>query len=238
MLTLLEKGDMCGRNALFATQEDLEKHLEAEVVTDGGYVPRYNIAPGEQLDVITNRAADEIDQYHWGLLPSWADDPGEGIINARSETAAEKRAFRDAWDSRPCLVLSSGFYEWQTRDSGPKQPYRIYREDAPAFAMAGLWEVWEGEESAIPCVTILTTEPNDLMQPIHDRMPVVLPDGDEETWLTASPDEREELCQPYPEEDLTAYEVSTRVNSSGNDDATVIEPLDHEQSGLDEFSSR
>ncbi|MFC6770485.1 SOS response-associated peptidase [Halorubrum trueperi] len=229
---------MCGRNALFATQEDLEKHLEAEVVTDGGYVPRYNIAPGEQLDVITNRAADEIDQYHWGLLPSWADDPGEGIINARSETAAEKRAFRDAWDSRPCLVLSSGFYEWQTRDSGPKQPYRIYREDAPAFAMAGLWEVWEGEESAIPCVTILTTEPNDLMQPIHDRMPVVLPDGDEETWLTASPDEREELCQPYPEEDLTAYEVSTRVNSSGNDDATVIEPLDHEQSGLDEFSSR
>ncbi len=236
MLTLLEKRDMCGRNALFATQEDLEKHFGAEVVTDGGYAPRYNIAPGEQLDVITNRAAAEIDQYHWGLLPSWADDPGEGIINARSETAAEKRAFRDAWDSRPCLVLSSGFYEWQKRDSGPKQPYRIYREDAPAFAMAGLWEVWEGEERDISCVTILTTEPNDLMQPIHDRMPIVLPDGAEETWLTAGPDERANMCQPYPDDDLEAYEISMHVNSPDNDDPSVIESLGHEQSGLGDFS--
>ena len=235
MSILPEKRGMCGRNALFATQQDLEQHFGAEVVTDGGYVPRYNIAPGEQLDVITNRATDEIDRYQWGLLPSWADDPGEGIINAHSETAAEKRAFRDAWDSQSCLVLSSGFYEWQERNGGPKQPYRIYREDAPAFAMAGLWEVWEGEESAIPCVTILTTEPNDLMQPIHDRMPVILPGGAEETWLTVGPDERKELCQPYPDEDLKAYEISTRVNSPGNDDPSVIEPLGHEQSDLSEF---
>lgn len=237
MSILPEKRDMCGRNALFATQQDLEKHFGAEVVTDGGYVPKYNIAPGEQLDVITNRATDEIDRYQWGLLPSWADDSGDGLINARSETAAEKRAFRDAWDSRPCLVLSSGFYEWQKGNGGPKQPYRIYREDAPAFAMAGLWEVWEGEGSAIPCVTILTTEPNDLMEPIHDRMPVVLSDGAEETWLTAGPNECEELCQPYSDDDLEAYEISTRVNSPSNDDPSVIEPLGHEQSGLGDFTS-
>ena len=235
MSILPETRDMCGRNALFATQPDLEKHFEAEVVTDGGYVPRYNIAPGEQLDVIINRATDEIDRYQWGLLPSWADDPGEGIINARTETAAEKRAFRDTWDSRPCLVLSSGFYEWQERNGGPKQPYRIYREDAPAFAMAGLWEVWEGQERDIPCVTILTTEPNALMEPIHDRMPVVLPDGAEVTWLTAGPDERKELCYPYPDKDLEAYKISMQVNCPGNDDPSVIEPLGHEQSDLSEF---
>ena len=237
MSILPEKTDMCGRNALFANQQDLEELFGAEVVTDGGYTPRYNITPGEQLEIITNQTTDEIDRYHWGLLPSWADDPGEGIINARSESAAEKRAFRDAWDSRPCLVLSSGFYEWQKGDGGPKQPYRIYRGDAPAFAMAGLWEVWGGEERDIPCVTILTTEPNDLMEPIHDRMPVVLPDGAEKTWLTAAPDERADMCQPYPEDDLEAYEISTHVNSPGNDDPSVIEPLGHEQSGLGDFTS-
>lgn len=112
--------------------------FEAEIVADGGYTPRYNIAPGAPLEVVTSDATDQIGQYHWGLIPIWADDPEEGIINARSETAGEKRVFRKAWESRPCLVLSSGFYEWQMQSGGrPKQPYRIYREDASAFAMAG-----------------------------------------------------------------------------------------------------
>lgn len=228
---------MCGRNSLFIGQDDLETRFDAEIVADGGYTPRYNIAPGDDLDVITNEAAAEIDRYHWGLIPFWADDPEEGIINARSETANEKRVFERAWESRPCLVLSSGFYEWKSSNGGPKQPYRIYPENGPAFAMAGLWDVWEGEEEAIPCVTILTTEPNDLMEPIHDRMPVVLPEDVESEWLSSGPDDRKELCQPYPAKDLTAYEISTRVNSPENDDPTVIEPLDHEQSGLADFSS-
>ncbi len=106
-----ETRDMCGRNALFATQEDLKKHFDAEVATDGGYTPRYNIAPGDDLHIITNEAPDEIDRYHWGLIPFWADEPEEGTINARSETADEKRVFEQAWESQPCLVLSSGFYE-------------------------------------------------------------------------------------------------------------------------------
>jgi putative SOS response-associated peptidase YedK len=228
---------MCGRNSLFIEQGDLEARFDAEVITDGGYTPRYNIAPGDGLEVITNKAPNEIDRYHWGLIPFWADEPEEGIINARSETADEKRVFEQAWESRPCLVLSSGFYEWKAPDGGPKQPYRIYREDYPAFAMAGLWDVWESETETIPCVTILTTDPNDFMKPIHDRMPVVLPQEMEAEWLSANPDTRKELCQPYPEDDLGAYEISTRVNNPRNDDPRVIEPLDHEQSGLSEFTS-
>jgi len=228
---------MCGRNSLFVPRGDLETRFDAEVVADGGYAPRYNVAPGDGLEVVTNEADDEIDRYHWGLIPPWEDEPGEGIVNARSETADEKRAFERAWESRPCLVLSSGFYEWKSANGGPKQPYRIYRENGPAFAMAGLWDVWEGDEGTIPCVTILTTEPNDLVEPIHDRMPVVLPEDVESEWLSAGPDAREKLCRPYPGEDLTAYEISTRVNSPANDDPAVVEPLDHEQSGLGEFGS-
>jgi putative SOS response-associated peptidase YedK len=223
--------------ALEELQANAGTQFDAEVVTDGGYTPRYNIAPGDDLEVITNEAETEIDQYHWGLIPFWVDEPEEGIINARSETADEKRVFEKAWKSRPCLVLSSGFYEWKALNGGPKQLYRIYREDGPAFAMAGLWEIWEGEDDTIPCVTILTTNPNDLMEPIHDRMPVVLPQGTESEWHSADSDTRKELCQPYSNDDLTAYEILTRVNHPGNDNPTVIEPLDHEQSGLGEFSS-
>ena len=164
-----ELSDMCGRNSLFIDQADLEARFDAEMVADGGYTPRYNIAPGEDLYIITDEASDEIGAYHWGLIPFWADEPEEGIINARSETADEKRVFERAWESRPCLVLSSGFYEWKSPNGGSKQPYRIHREDDPAFAMAGLWDVWEGDDETISCVTIITTEPNDLMNSIHDR---------------------------------------------------------------------
>ena len=228
---------MCGRNALFADQRDLEEHFDATIATDGGYTPRYNIAPGQPLEIITNDAPTEIDQYHWGLIPFWTETPDEGFINARAETAGEKRAFKNAWESRPCLVLSSGFYEWQERIGGPKQPYRIHRENASAFAMAGLWDMLEGADKEIQCVTILTTEPNELMAPIHDRMPVVLPAGDEHRWLTASPDERTALCQPYPDDDLRAYQISTQVNNPVNDDPSIIDPLGHEQSGLGEFGA-
>lgn len=232
---------MCGRTSLFVPRDELEQTFDATVVADGGYTPRYNIAPGEGLEVVTNEAPDEIDRFHWGLIPAWADDPDDGIINARSETASEKSTFADAWESRPCLVLSSGFYEWQARNSGPKRPYRIYREEPAAFAMAGLWERSEGTKRGdgepTHSVTILTTEPNDLVEPIHDRMPVVLPPAEESTWLEAGPDERAELCRPYPADDLRADEISTRVNDPTNNDPRVIEPLDHEQSGLDTFDS-
>lgn len=229
------QASMCGRNSLFLKQSELQERFDA-IVTDGGYEPRYNIAPGSQVEVITNDEPDTITRYHWGLIPFWEDQPQEGIINARSETVGEKRVFASSWNSRPCLVLSSGFYEWQSRGGGGKQPYRIHRENDRAFAFAGIWDVWEGEDNNIPCVTVLTTEPNDVMEPIHDRMPVILPRDAESSWLEGDEQTRKELCKPYPNEDLVAYEIDRRVNDPSNDDPRVIEPLDHEQSGLGSFT--
>jgi len=223
---------MCGRTSLFADRDTLQTRFDVTVPED--YTPRYNIAPGEDLAVITNEAPETIEHVHWGVIPPWGDGPGDGLINARAETVAEKDVFAAAWEARPCLVPSSGFYEWQPR-GGHKQPYRVHREDG-LFAMAGLWERWTGGEEPLRTVTILTTAANDLMAPLHDRMPVILPPEAESTWLTAEPEERATLCEPYPDEDLEAYETTTRVNSPANDDPEVIKPLEHEQTGLEEFS--
>ena len=228
---------MCGRNSLFPPAIELENRFDATLATDIEYAPRFNIAPGSHLETITNEEPDQIDQLHWGFLPHWADETDDGFINARSETAHEKPAFRDAWAERPCLVLTSGFYEWQSPNGGPKQPFRIYHAEQPAFAMAGLWQETTVGDEPIQSVTILTTQPNDLIDPIHDRMPVILPPETEQDWLTTGPDERRELCRPYPYDDLDAYEISTRINNPTNDDATVIEPAEQTQSDITEFGA-
>jgi len=226
---------MCGRTSLFVPRSELEDRFDATVVADGGYRPRYNIAPGSGLEVVTNRATDEIDRFHWGLVPPWADAVDEDYINARAATADETRPFSDAWAHRPCLVLTSGFYEWQAVGAGPTEPHRIYREDDPAFAMAGLWQETTVDDEPIRSVTILTTEPNDVVEPIHDRMPVVLPTESESAWLDGDPATRRELCRPYPGDDLDAYPVSRTVNDPDNDVPEVIEPAETEQSGLGDF---
>ena len=227
---------MCGRNSLFPPAIDLETRFDATIASHADYQPRFNIAPGSDLEVITNEDAETIDQFHWGLIPHWAEAVGDGFINARSETAAEKPAFRESWANRPCLVLSSGFYEWQPLNGGPKQPYRIHRENEPAFAMAGVWRETEIDGNLVRSVTILTTDANTLIEPIHDRMPVILSQTAEDQWLDAGPDDRQHLCQPYPYDDLDAYPIGTRVNNPGNDDATIIEPAERTQSDFSEFS--
>jgi len=226
---------MCGRHSLFAPPSVLEERFGAAFGADVTYRPRYNVPPGRGTAVITNEAPATIQEFRWGLVPQWADDPGGGFANARSETAAEKPAFRDAWSSRPCLVLSSGYYEWRETTRGPNRPYRFHRGNSP-FAMAGLWSVWEGGGEAVHTVTVLTTDPNDVARPVHDRMPVVLPSGAEAAWLDGGPDERATLCRPYPGDDLTADPVSTRVNDPANDSPSLVDPLGHDQSGLDEFA--
>lgn len=228
---------MCGRNSLFPPAVELETRFDATLATGTEYAPRFNIAPGSHLEVISNDHPDEIDQFHWGLLPHWADEVDDGFINARSETADEKPAFERAWAERPCLVLTSGFYEWQSGNGAPKQPFRIHREDEPAFAMAGLWQETTVDGEPVRSVTILTTDPNELVEPIHDRMPVVLRTEDEATWLTGDVDQRRELCRPYPGNDLDAYPISTWVNNPANDDATVIEPAERTQSDITDFGS-
>lgn len=225
---------MCGRNALFLDEDDLLDRFDAVLAPGVEYEPQYNIAPGADIEVITNEAPEQIDQLQWGLVPHWADEPGNGHINARAETVATKPSFRDAWEHRPCLVLSSGFYEWGDPNGATTQPYRVHREDG-AFAMAGLWERRESGGESQRTVTILTTEPNDILEPIHDRMPVVLGPDEERTWLQADPPTRADMCRPYPGEDLEAYPISTAVNDPMNDGPSVIEPLELSQSGLDSF---
>ncbi len=227
---------MCGRMSLYLPEEDIESRFNAEFAADVTYQPRYNIAPDSRVEIITNENTGVIDQYLWGLVPSWAENPEQGFINARAETANEKPAFRSAWANRPCLVLTSGFYEWKQTNGGPKEPYRVYRTDHAGFALAGLWEEWSRESGeSIRTVTILTTEPNDVVRSIHDRMPVVLQRSEEQSWLERSPEARREMCRPFPGESLDAYPISKYVNDPSHDDPRVIEPLGNEQTGLDRF---
>ena len=228
---------MCGRISLFTDEPTLVERFGATPVRP--IRPRYNVAPSSEIPVITNAEPESIDQYRWGLVPSWADDPsiGNRLINARSETVANKPSFRDAFEARRCLVLVDGFYEWQRRPD-ENQPYRICRSDGEPFTLAGLWETWQNGES-LHTTTILTTEPNDLLQPIHDRMPVILAEEDEQRWLSEDEtDELHSLFTPASTPDLEAYPVSTAVNDPTNDGPTLVEAIADEggQSDLGDWA--
>jgi putative SOS response-associated peptidase YedK len=175
----------------------------------------------------------------WGLIPSWAKEAGIGarMINARAETLADKPAFRAAFRARRCLIAADGFYEWAACGQGPKQPYRIVLRAGGCFAFAGLWESWRDPaqpgQAAVESCTIITTTANCTLQPIHARMPVILDPADFGRWLdprTAAADLRA-LLRPLPDETLTAYPVSTRVNSVANDDLDLLRPLDAAAAG-------
>lgn len=193
--------------------------------------PRYNVAPTQPVAAVRARDGKrELVMLHWGLIPSWAKDAeiGNRMINARSETVAEKPAFRSAFASRRCLIPASGFYEWQKR-AGGKQPYYVRMKDEGVFAMAGLWERWApaGAEPVESC-TIVTTSANGVLALLHDRMPVIVHPRDFVAWLDPSLRDKgalAEFLRPYPAGEMTAYPVSKLVNSPGNDDPTCIQPL-------------
>jgi putative SOS response-associated peptidase YedK len=197
------------------------------------FTPRFNIAPTQPVPVVRcspeNRDSErEFVWLRWGLIPSWAKDPaiGNRMINARAETVAQKPSYRAAFRRRRCLVVADGFYEWQ-RAGRQKQPYFIRMRDDRPFAFAGLWEAWEGaDHSALETCTLLTTEPNELMQPIHNRMPVILAADAYEQWLDPAGQEADSLSRllgPYPPDEMVAYPVSTYVNSPTHDGARCIE---------------
>ena len=179
-------------------------------------------------------------EIEWGLLPSWVDDPEDSPrpINARSETAHEKPMFRSAFKERRCLVLSDGFLEWKRR-RGSKQPYRIERADGNSFAFAGLWETWGHNGDFLETCTILMTDANEVVGEVHDRMPVMLEPDDIDIWLgDGGPDAWQSVLDPYPDDFLTTFPVSRRVNDPSNDSSAVLEPIDiGEQSGLGDFSA-
>jgi putative SOS response-associated peptidase YedK len=233
---------MCGRTSLAVDPAVLSRRFDAEPGPDVDVQKRYNIAPGDDLLAVQNDAPEAFDLLEWGFVPSWADDPDDGPtpINARSETVAEKPMFREAFEQRRCLIPADGFYEWAgTR--GSKQPYRIERVDREPYAYAGLWETWNPPNSGDPRVTctILTTDANDVVAEVHDRMPVMLEPDDEATWLDGgSVDELQAVCDPYPADELRAYPVSKRVNDPRNDSPDLLEERDiGQQSGLEEFGA-
>ncbi|MEL6263499.1 MAG: SOS response-associated peptidase [Cyanobacteria bacterium J06626_6] len=224
---------MCGRYTLTKSGEAIARTFDLQCTP--APTPRYNIAPTQPVSAIT--ASPEQREYRifqWGLVPSWAKDPGIGsrMINARSETAAEKPSFRAAFKRRRCLVIADGFYEWK-KAGAKKQPYYIqmgiHVGDRSLFGMAGLWEIWEsGDGSYLESCTILTTEPNDLMKSIHNRMPVIVPPQDYDQWLEPGDRSREalqSLLRPYDSEAMSAYPVSTTVNNPRNELAACIEPV-------------
>ena len=218
---------MCGRYTITADARQLAFRFGAEPPA-GGVTARYNAAPTQQLPVIVNAEPNAIQLLTWGLVPAWARDKtgGTPLINARLETAAVRPSFRDAWRQRRCLVLADGFYEWQRTARG-KAPMRIALKSNEPFAFAGLWEEWRGaKEPALRTFTILTTTPNDLMAPIHKRMPVILRPGQEAAWLdTDSDQDWQRVLGPFPSDPMTAYPVSSRVNAPRYDDPSLIERL-------------
>ena len=218
---------MCGRYTITVDGRQLALRFGAEPPA-AGVAARHNAAPTQQLPVIVNAEPNAIRLLTWGLVPAWTRDKtgGTGLINARLETAAQRPSFRDAWRRRRCLVLADGFYEWQRTARG-KVPMRIMLQSGEPFAFAGLWEEWLGAgEAALRTFTILTTTPNDLMAPIHTRMPVILRPEQEAAWLDTDSDrDWQRELGPYPSAAMTAYPVSARVGSPRYDDPSLIEPL-------------
>lgn len=194
--------------------------------------PRYNIAPTQQVPIVRLVSADagrRVELLRWGLIPSWAQDPtiGARMINARAETLTTKPAFRAAMRQRRCLVLADGFYEWQKRN-GRKQPFYVHLVEHRPFGFAGLWEHWESANGeAIDSCTVITTEPNELIAPVHDRMPAILHPEDHAIWLDPTnkqPASLKSLLRPYPAKEMKVYPVTARVNNPSYDGSECIKP--------------
>jgi putative SOS response-associated peptidase YedK len=221
---------MCGRFSLTSSEEQIAAILP-ELIFDFEVQPRYNIAPTQDIPAVLNTNATHVQLVHWGLVPHWAKDRaiGSRMINARAESLAEKNSFRRPLRKQRCIVLADGFYEWQTvPGQKQRQPMYIRLHGGRPFAFAGLWDAWRSPEGeALVSATLITTPPNTLIAPIHDRMPAILPQEHFAAWL--SPEEREPedvlpLLAPFPATAMEAYAVSTRVNRPGIDDRGCISP--------------
>lgn len=224
---------MCGRLVIDLSPEMITEIYGIIKKIDRELNPRYNVVPSQTIPIVREdvEGSRELTFVRWGLIPSWAKDIsiGNSLINARAETAAEKPSFRSAFKRRRCVIPAGGFYEWQRQDGKRKQPWYFRMADGSPVSIAGLWEHWQGSDGqVIESCSILTTSANELMAPIHDRMPVILIHEDHATWLNPKLTDGaplKALCRPCPADLLSAYPVSPRVNSPKNDTADCIEPI-------------
>jgi putative SOS response-associated peptidase YedK len=220
---------MCGRFTLLTLGQftDLFPWIRMPAMPMGA---RYNIAPSQAIAVVANDGKDQIDFFRWGLIPFWAKDPaiGNKMINARMETLADKPAYRAALRCRRCLIPADGFYEWKTVKGGGKIPMCIRMKTKQPFAFAGLWEKWHAADGAeVRTCTIITGPPNELVKPIHNRMPVILRPQDYRRWI--EPGEREAkqmlpMLGTYPASEMEAFAVGTSVNNPATDSAECLQP--------------
>lgn len=220
---------MCGRFTLTETIQKLQMAFEFEY-SGGEIVPRYNIAPSQNILTVIGNGEQRIGkQMKWGLVPSWAKDEKIGfkMINARAESIDSKPSFKTPFKRKRCLILADGFYEWRKTEEG-KQPYRFIMKDEEPFALAGVWDTWNKGGNPLMSCTIITTDPNEVTEEVHDRMPVILKKSDFEDWLNPNfndTDYLKSLLVPYPAEKMDKYPVSSKVNSPKNELAELISPL-------------
>lgn len=218
---------MCGRYTLKTPSRRIAEAFDLPEIPDRE--PRFNIAPTQLVLIVRNEEGERVARMvRWGLIPFWAKDPsiGNKLINARSETVAEKPAFRQAFQKRRCLVIADGFYEWE-KVGKVKQPWYYQVGDGGPFAFAGLWERWDKGEEPLESCTILTTLANLPLARVYERMPVILPPEVYDIWLGEDTSARQlqRLLTAYSDSDITEDRVSSRVNSPKNDDAELIRPL-------------
>ena len=215
---------MCGRFTLRSIDRirlALGDRINLEYVP-----PRYNIAPTQP--VITVVSPEEAQEMIWGLIPSWSKEP-KPIINARAETLDDKASFSDSFQRRRCLILADGFYEWR-RAGKARQAFYFQMKDGRAFAFAGIWDRWRSNDKTIKTCAIITTEANGLLEPVHNRMPVILPEDKYQLWLNeeVSPTELKKVLEPYSSEEMQSYPVSSKVNYADADGEDLVERVDAE----------
>ena len=224
---------MCGRFARRSTREVLAEWFGVDLEDQPQFSQSYNVAPQSVQPVVRlerDSGKPEFALMRWGLVPFWAKDAkiGYSTINARAEEAAKKPAFREALKKRRCLVPADAFFEWAKRDAKTKQPYAIGLKSGEPYAFAGLWEIWRPKEGeGLESFTILTTDANEILEPIHNRMPVIVERKDYRRWMEPASADRlpVDLMRPYPAERMTAWPVSQRVGNVRNNDAELLAPI-------------
>jgi putative SOS response-associated peptidase YedK len=230
---------MCGRFVSASPPDEIAKYFGVEQVSESKLEPSYNVAPTNDIyTVLESGGVRRLAPMHWGLVPIWAKDPkiGNKMINARSETLAEKNAYKHAYSKKRCIIPADGFYEWERIEGQKnKQPWFIHRTDEQPLAFAGLWEAWRGpgrdSDEELHSCTIITGSPNEKMAEIHDRMPVILSQDQWSTWLDEDQHDLDllgKLLVPAPASIITMHKVSTEVNNVRNEGPQLTDELDED----------